>query len=147
MRKLRLGEVKVLTWGPCPTPRLSPASSSNVELLCWHWEDPEVLLSPCPHTYSRSPGVKNLWREEAERGLFCGHRLSSSEGRLLILGRPVLSPRPARRDWSSGSKSGVMDRAQLGTAALTGAGPGPGWETSPPLAPSPEKLSDFFGWS
>lgn len=94
-----------------------------------------------------SPPLPPLtWRAKflEKRGSCYGCRVLSPKGRLPSLGRPVLS-----WDWSSGSKSEVTDRAQqgvgLGTTLLSGAGPGPGWETSPPLAPVPEKLPDFSG--
>ena len=55
------------------------------------------------------------WRAKSlqQRGSCCGPRVLSPEGRLPILGHPVLGP-----DWSTGSKSEGTDRAQgvgLGT--------------------------------
>lgn len=49
-----------------------------------------------------------------QRGSCCGPRVLSPEGRLPILGRPVLSP-----NWSSGSKSEGMDMARQGVGLGT----------------------------
>lgn len=135
VRKLRLGEVRVLTCGPF---KVVTCVRLSRELFLSTLGGRSDLLRHRPqptHLACRNSGEKQqlLWAQGP---------LSWREAP--VLGRPVLS-----RDWSSGSKSGVTDRAQqgvgLGTALLTGAGLRPGWETSPPLAPVPEKLPDFSG--
>ena len=88
--------------------RLSPASGSNADLLCRHREERSDL--ECPHACPQSPGAPNL----CSRGSCCGPRVLSPEGRLPVLGRPVLS-----LDWSSGSKSEGTDRALRGVGLGT----------------------------
>lgn len=96
-RKLRLGKVKVLTCGPCPTPKLPPATCGAFSVDTGKTLSPAAHFSP-DHTHTLTWRAKLLQK----RGSYKGRRVLSPEGSLLILARPVLSPLPTSRTGAQG---------------------------------------------